>query len=90
MDIHLFRDESSGDIFAFSVDVTGENIPPVSPMTEWIFLEAIDTLRFPEPWDVADFRDVLDHLRVHGYYLFQGELIEGPKLTKGRRTSMDC
>jgi len=53
--IYLFRDECDGTLFAFSSDVTGASIPPVTPLTEWIFLEAIDTLRFPEPWDLADF-----------------------------------
>jgi hypothetical protein len=39
-------------------------------------LEAIDTLKFPEPWDIGDFQEVLDRLNTDGYYLFQGELIE--------------
>ena len=47
--IYLFRDESDNDIFAFSIDVTGANIPAVTPHTEWIFLEALDTLKFPDP-----------------------------------------
>jgi hypothetical protein len=42
MNIYLFRDESSADVFAFSIDVTGQNIPPVTPHTEWIFMEAVD------------------------------------------------
>ena len=45
--IYLFRDESDNHIFAFSIDVTGANIPAVTPHTEWIFLEALDTLKFP-------------------------------------------
>jgi hypothetical protein len=27
--IYLFRDESDNDVFAFSIDVTGSNIPPL-------------------------------------------------------------
>ena len=46
MIIYLFREESSAEVFAFSIDVTGQNIPPLSAHTEWIFLEAIDTLKF--------------------------------------------
>jgi hypothetical protein len=46
--------------------LSGENISPVRSHTEWIFLEAIDTPRFPEPWDVDDFQQVLDHLRENG------------------------
>lgn len=76
MIIYLFREESSAEVFAFSIDVTGQNIPPLSPHTEWIFLEAIDTLRFPEPWNVDDFQQVLDQLKANGYYVFEGALIE--------------
>ena len=90
MVIYLFRDESGTNTFAFSVDVTGANIPPVTPHTEWVFMEAIDTLRFPEPWDIDDFQDVLDRLKADGYYLFEGELFETPRATKSRRPSLDC
>jgi hypothetical protein len=75
LDIHLFRDDADQENFAFSVDVTGANIRPITPHTEWIFIEAMDTLRFPEPWDIDDFQPVLNHLRAHGYYLFKGELV---------------
>ena len=90
MRIYLFRDESDSDVFAFSNDVTGANIPPVRPLTEWIFLEAIDTLKFPEPWDINDFQQVLDHLRENGYYLFEGEFIEQPSQKKNRRSLLEC
>ena len=62
MIIYLFQDETDSEIFAFSIDVTGANLPLVSPHTEWIFLEALDTLKFPAPWDIGDFQEVLDHL----------------------------
>jgi hypothetical protein len=90
MIIHLFRDENDGEVFAFSTDVTGTNIPPVTPQTEWIFLESMDTLRFPEPWDINDFQEVLDHLKAKGYYLFQGALLEQAPLKKGRWSAMEC
>jgi hypothetical protein len=48
MVIYLFRDESDGEVFAFSTGATGANIPPVTPHTEWIFLEALDRLNFPK------------------------------------------
>jgi hypothetical protein len=90
MVIHLFRDETDNEIFALSVDVTGANLPPVTPLTEWIFLETIDTLRFPEPWDVGDFEEVLNHLRANGYYVFEGEFIEQPSSRKGRQSTLEC
>jgi hypothetical protein len=89
MFIYLFRDESESGNFAFSVDMTGANIPPITPLTEWIFLEAINTLKFVEPWDIDDFRPVLNHLKVDGYCLFQGELIK-PSLSKRRHPSLEC
>jgi len=88
--IYLFRDESSSDVFAFSTDVTGQNLPLRSPLTEWIFVEAIDTLKFVEPWDIGDFQHVLDCLRAEGYFLFEGELLEPRRPTKGRRSSLEC
>jgi hypothetical protein len=75
MVIYLFRDEADNEKFALSVDVTGENIPPTTPHTEWIFVEAIDTLKFVEPWDIGDFRQALDRLKADGYYMFAGEII---------------
>ena len=45
------------------------------PQTEWIFVEAIDTLKFVEPWDIGDFRQALDRLKADGYYMFAGEII---------------
>ena len=66
--IYLFRDESDDAIFAFSIDVNGANLPAVTPLTEWVFLEALDTLKFPDPWDITDFQDVLDRLKADGYY----------------------
>ena len=80
--VYLFRDKSRTDAFAISTDVTGRNIPPLSPLTEWIF-DAIDNLKLVEQWDVRDFQDVLDRLEVDRYYLFEGEL-------KRRRSSQEC
>jgi hypothetical protein len=78
--IYLFRDESDSEVFAFSLDPTGASIPPITPLTEWIFLEALDTLKFPEQWDIDDFQDVLDHLKTDGFYLFQGELLDAARV----------
>lgn len=87
MVIYLFRDEGDANVFAFSIDVTGQNIPPVTPLTELVFLEAFETLKLVEPWDIDDFQDVLNHLRADGYYLFQGEILEPRRQTKGRGRS---
>lgn len=75
MVIYLFRNEAASENFALSVDVTGENIPPITPHTERIFVEAIDTLKFVEPWDIGDFSHALDRLKADRYYMFTGEII---------------
>ena len=74
MQVYLFHDKSSTDAFAISTDVTGRNIPLLNPLVEWNFVEAIDTLKLIEQWDVGDFQDVLDRLEVDRYYLFEGGL----------------
>ena len=90
MIIYLFQDEADREVFAFSIDVTGANLPLVSPHTEWIFLEALDTLKFAAPWDIGDFQEVLDHLRAHGFYLFQGELVAPLGQHVRRPPASDC
>jgi hypothetical protein len=57
------------------LDETRANIPSVMPHTEWVFVEAIDTLRFAEPWDIGDSNHTLDWLKRSGFYLFRGEII---------------
>jgi hypothetical protein len=64
--VHFFRDKSSTDAFAISADVTGRNIPPLGPLTKWIFVVATDTLKLVEQWDAGDFQDVLDRLNADG------------------------
>jgi len=73
--IYLFRDEADTENFALSLDERGANIPPVTAHTEWVFVEAIDTLKFAEPWDIRDFDHTLDWLKACGFYLFRGEII---------------
>ena len=70
MRIYLFRMKATAMLLPSRQTPTGANIPPVSPHTEWIFLEALDTLKFPDPWDITDFQGVLDHLKADGYYVF--------------------
>jgi len=79
--IYLFRDEGT-DNLALTIDVTGTNIPSVTPSTDWIFVEVIDTLRSP-PWDIADFQCVLRRLRVDGFYLFEAEVNDLKNLPTG-------
>ena len=70
MIIYLFRDIDVDDIFAFSTDLTGTNIPPVTQITDWLFREAQDLIAFANR-TIGDFRNVLDRLKADGFYLFQ-------------------
>ena len=90
MVIYLFRDEGEANVFAFSIDVTGRNIPPISLLTKWIFMEAFETLKFAEPWGIDDFQDVLNHLKADGYYVFQGELLEARPQIRDRDHKLEC
>jgi hypothetical protein len=47
MVIYLFRDKRNDEVFAFSTDVTGRNIPRAAANTEWMFIQALNTLKFP-------------------------------------------
>ena len=80
--IYLFRDEAT-DNLALTVDVTGQNIPPITPSTDWLFVEAIDTVRFPATWDPSDFRYLLRRLRVDGFYLFGADVKDPKNLPTG-------
>ena len=75
MIIYLFRDIDADDIFAFSTDLSGTNIPQVTETTDWLFQEVLDLMQFANR-TIGDFRNVLDRLKADGSYLFQASLIE--------------
>jgi hypothetical protein len=80
--IYIFRDEGSRNL-ALTIDVTGHNLRPVNPSTDWIFIEAINTLRFPPPWNVADFQCLLCWLWAAGFYLFEADVKDPKNLPAG-------
>ena len=43
--VYMFRQGGTDDL-ALTLDVTGRNIPPVKSSKDWLFVEAIDTLKF--------------------------------------------
>jgi hypothetical protein len=63
--VYLFRDGSGSNIFAYSTDVTGRNIPQPTTLTKWSFVAALADR------DIENFEDVRHHLRQQGYYLFK-------------------
>jgi hypothetical protein len=62
---------------------TGPNIPPITPSTDWLFVEAIDTLRFPPPWDPIDFQCLLRRLRADGFCPFGADVKDPKNLPAG-------
>jgi hypothetical protein len=63
---YIFGDESESENFAFSMDRHGASIPPIKPQTEWVFLEAINTLKIPGACDGDDLPRVVEHLKADG------------------------
>jgi hypothetical protein len=67
--VYLFRHPGTRNL-ALTSDVTGRNIPAVAATANWLFVEAIDTLKHSPRWNTADFQSVLHQLRVGGFYLW--------------------
>jgi len=70
--VYLFRQRRTDDL-ALTTDVTGRNIPSLTPSTHWIFVEALDIRKLAPPWDTADFQRVLRRLWVLGYCTFEAK-----------------
>jgi hypothetical protein len=68
--IYLFRDQRTGNR-ALTMDVTGRNLPPVTPPAVWLFVEVINTLRLPPQWATPDLRHALREVAMTGFYLIK-------------------
>jgi hypothetical protein len=79
--IYVFR-KAAGEL-ALTIDVTGKNIPSIDPTTSWTFLDTIDTLVSPPPWDLADFQCLLTWLQSDGYYLLEADVRDLKRLGAG-------
>ena len=63
--IYLFRDKGSTRSFAYSLDATGRNIPPLSEHTEWLFVAVIAAVQLDaQP-------DILRQLQTKGFYVYK-------------------
>jgi hypothetical protein len=78
--IYLFRDKKTGN-FAITSDVTGRNLPSLTPSTAWNYVETI--AKSPPPWEPADFQRLLDWLSADGFYLFEAGVKDPKKLAAG-------
>jgi hypothetical protein len=67
--VYLFRRKLTNDL-AVTTDMTGRNIPAVTSSTDWLFVEALDTSKFANPWRIADLQEVHRGLRAFGYHIF--------------------
>src|SRR6185295_9459847 len=63
--IYLFRAGSSRN-FAYSVDLTGRNIPPVAENAAWIYQRTVDAEQ------LKAHPEALRRLQADGFYLFHG------------------
>jgi hypothetical protein len=63
--VYMFRDENERATFAYSMDVTGRNLPRATPYTQWTFVAA-EKVQGRE-----DFEEVKRHLRQQGFYIFR-------------------
>ena len=70
----LFQDGDT-DLFAFSTDRTGANIPRVERSTQWLLRDRVIELKFAEGYDLDDFQPVLDALDTDGFYLYRGDYL---------------
>ena len=80
--IYAFRDNETNR-HALTIDVTGRNLPSVTASSDWIFTEAIDTRSDPPPWDHADCECLHSWLRLDGFYLFEADVIDPRKVSRG-------
>ena len=65
MSIYLFRAGSSRT-FAYSLDVTGRNMPPVAEQAKWRFERAVDAE------EVKAHPEALQRIWEVGFYVFTG------------------
>ena len=63
--VYLFHDRERSNTFAYSVDVTGRNIPLDTTGSKWIFVAVTSDHDMPED------QEVMRSLRLHGYHVFE-------------------
>jgi hypothetical protein len=73
MPIYLFRAGSSRS-FAYSLDVTGRNIPPLAEQAKWLFERTVDAEQFKAH------PEALQQIWEDGFYVFNS-----PSQVRGNR-----
>jgi len=64
MSIYLFRSVNGSRSFAYSLDVTGRNIPSMTEDARWLYERTVDAEQ------LKAHPKTLQRLRVDGFYLF--------------------
>ena len=72
--LFLFHLEDT-DIFAFSAEMSGSNLPSINDGQPWTFLEEIKTLIVEEYVDPPEFHVALSAVLTDGYFVFHGEML---------------
>jgi hypothetical protein len=65
MSIYFFRSSGSGRTFAYSLGLTGRNIPPLPEHEKWFFIGVIAVEQ------IEAHPETLRQLRTVGYYVFK-------------------
>ena len=69
MIVYLFQQRNADR--ALTTDVTGRNLPPRAPTSQWVFLEALQIDKCQSPLGIADFDEASRQLKQVGYYIFE-------------------
>ena len=80
MFMYLYSEKETGRL-ALTIDMTGQNLPSLTPSTAWNYVETI--AKSLPPWEPADFQRLLDWLSADGFYLFEVGVKDPKKLPAG-------
>jgi hypothetical protein len=71
MFVYLFRQRNANR--ALTTDITGRNLPPRTPTSHWMFVEALQIDKCRPPQGIADFEEASRQLEQVGYYIFEAD-----------------
>ena len=69
MRAYLFRQHNADR--ALTTDVTGRNLPPRTPKSYWMFVEALQIDKCRPLLGIADFEEASRQLKLVGYYIYE-------------------
>lgn len=72
--LFLFHLEDT-DLFAFSTELSGANLPVIKEDQPWTFLEELKSLQAEEYVDPPEFHQAVSAVLIDGYFIFHGEML---------------